>query len=54
MFEMGGRQYLLVPAASTPPRGAGAAPAPAPAAQGIAAAAAPLGWVASALPAQAN
>jgi quinoprotein glucose dehydrogenase len=54
MYEMGGRQYVLVPAASTPPRGLGAAPAPAPAAQGNAAAAAPLGWVAYALPAQAN
>jgi quinoprotein glucose dehydrogenase len=38
MYEMSGRQYLLVPAASTPPRGAGPGPA------------APLGWVAYALP----
>ena len=38
MYEMGGRQYLLVPAAGTPPRGAG------PAATG------PLGWIAYALP----
>lgn len=38
MFETGGRQYLLVAAASTPPRGAGAGTA------------APLGWVAYALP----
>jgi quinoprotein glucose dehydrogenase len=37
-YEMGGRQYLLVPAASTPPRGGGPAPN------------APLGWVAYALP----
>jgi quinoprotein glucose dehydrogenase len=37
MYETGGRQYLLVPAASTPPRGAGAGTAP-------------LGWVAYALP----
>jgi quinoprotein glucose dehydrogenase len=36
-YEMGGRQYLLVPAASTPPRGGGPAPN------------APLGWVAYAL-----
>ena len=46
MYEMGGRQYLLVPAASTAGgrgRGAGAAQDPA-------AAAAPLGWVAYALP----
>jgi len=38
MYEMAGRQYLLVPAADTPPRGAGPG------------AAAPLGWVAYALP----
>jgi quinoprotein glucose dehydrogenase len=38
MYEMAGRQYLLVPAASTPPRGAG---------PGVTA---PLGWVAYALP----
>jgi quinoprotein glucose dehydrogenase len=38
MYEMGGRQYLLVPAASTPPRGGGPGPT------------APLGWVAYALP----
>ena len=38
MYEMDGRQYLLVPAADTPPRGAGPG------------AAAPLGWVAYALP----
>jgi quinoprotein glucose dehydrogenase len=37
MYEMSGRQYLLVPAASTPPRGAGPADAP-------------LGWIAYALP----
>jgi quinoprotein glucose dehydrogenase len=38
LYETGGRQYLLVPAASTPPRGGGPAPT------------APLGWVAYALP----
>src|SRR3954469_10368620 len=38
MYEMAGRQYLLVPAASTPPRGAGPGTT------------APLGWVAYALP----
>ena len=38
MFETAGRQYLLVPAAGTPPRGAGAAPT------------GPLGWIAYALP----
>jgi quinoprotein glucose dehydrogenase len=37
MYEMSGRQYLLVPAASTPPRGAGPDDAP-------------LGWIAYALP----
>jgi quinoprotein glucose dehydrogenase len=37
MYEMAGRQYLLVPAASTPPRGAGPGDAP-------------LGWIAYALP----
>ena len=43
MYEMDGRQYLLVPAAATAGGGRGAAPAPG--------AAAPLGWVAYALPA---
>jgi quinoprotein glucose dehydrogenase len=38
MYEMTGRQYLLVAAASTPPRGAGAGTS------------GPLGWVAYALP----
>ena len=38
MYQMEGRQYLLVPAASAPPRGAGPGPT------------APLGWVAYALP----
>ena len=42
MYEMRGRQYLLVPAASTPPRGAG---------PGTSAA---LGWVAYALPSPAR
>ena len=45
MYEMDGRQYLLVPAASAAAGGRGAAPA----APG---AAAPLGWVAYALPAR--
>jgi quinoprotein glucose dehydrogenase len=40
MYETDGRQYLMVPAASTAGRGAGAGPA----------ANAPLGWVAYALP----
>jgi quinoprotein glucose dehydrogenase len=40
MYEIDGRQYLLIPAASAAGRGAGAAPA----------AGAPLGWVAYALP----
>jgi glucose dehydrogenase len=48
MYEMDGRQYLLVPAAiSASGRGRGSAPAVAAAA---AAQAAPLGWVAYALP----
>ena len=38
MYEMAGRQYLLVPAASTPPRGAGPGGTT------------PLGWVVYALP----
>ena len=38
MYEMAGRQYLLVPAAGTPPRGGGPGGT------------APLGWVAYALP----
>ena len=55
MYQMGGRQYLLVPAASTPPgRGRGAGPAAAPQggtpAQGAPAAPAPMGWVVYALP----
>lgn len=44
MYEMDGRQYLLVPAASTPSGRGGAAARPAPDA--------PLGWVAYALPAR--
>ena len=46
MYEMSGRQYLLVPAASAPPRGGG----PGPNAGGTPASAAPLGWIAYALP----
>jgi quinoprotein glucose dehydrogenase len=45
MYESAGRQYLLVPAASTPGRGAGAG-----AAATTGGAAAPLGWVVYALP----
>jgi quinoprotein glucose dehydrogenase len=44
MYEMDGRQYLLVPAASAAGGGRGALPAAAPGAP------APLGWVAYALP----
>jgi quinoprotein glucose dehydrogenase len=53
MYEMGGRQYLVVPAASTAGgRGGGAgAAAPAGGPQGAPAQAPPLGWVAYALPA---
>jgi quinoprotein glucose dehydrogenase len=50
MYEMGGRQYLLVPASSSAPRARGGG-APAAITQ---APAAPLGWVAYALPAQSN
>jgi hypothetical protein len=51
MYEMDGRQYLLVPAASSAGgRGRGSAPAAAPA--GAAAQLAPLGWVAYVLPAR--
>ena len=51
MYEMDGRQYLLVPAASsTGGRGRGSAPAATPA--GSANQNAPLGWVAYALPAK--
>ncbi len=53
MYEMNGRQYLLVPASSTPRRGPGAPP-PAGAGAGGSAPAEPMGWVAYALPAQAN
>jgi quinoprotein glucose dehydrogenase len=58
MYEMDGRQYLLVPAASTAAgRGGGAADAATPATpggtpQGIAATAAPMGWIAFTLPAR--
>jgi quinoprotein glucose dehydrogenase len=53
MYEMDGKQYLLVPAASTAGgRGGGAAVAAAPAGspQGAAVATAPMGWVAYSLP----
>ena len=52
MYEMDGRQYLLVPAASTAGggRGAGGGRATAPAAAAQGAAAAPMGWVAYTLP----
>ena len=52
MYEMDGRQYLLVPAASTPQgRGGGAGPVPAPGgAASVPAATGPMGWVAYALP----
>jgi quinoprotein glucose dehydrogenase len=46
MYEMDGRQYLLVPAASSAGGGRGGAQ------QGTAATIAPLGWVAYALPAR--
>ena len=46
MYEMSGRQYLLVPAASAPPRGGGPGGAPG----GTPGGTAPLGWVAYALP----
>ena len=52
MYEMDGKQYLLVPAASTAggrAGGAGVATAPAGSPQGAAAVAAPMGWVAYAL-----
>ncbi len=51
MYEMDGRQYLLVPAASSAGgRGRGGAPAPTP--SDAAGQSAPLGWVAYALPAK--
>jgi quinoprotein glucose dehydrogenase len=50
MYEMGGRQYLMVPASGAAP-GRGGGP---PAAAGANASAAPMGWVAYALPGQAN
>jgi quinoprotein glucose dehydrogenase len=56
MYEMDGKQYLLVPAASTAAgRGAGPGPAPAPAggaAPATPAANGPMGWVAYTLPAK--
>jgi quinoprotein glucose dehydrogenase len=51
MYEMGGRQYLLVPAASSADGRGRGGPAPA-APDGAAAPSAPLGWVAYALPAK--
>jgi quinoprotein glucose dehydrogenase len=52
MYEMGGKQYLLVPAASGAGRGRGAAPAAPPAGgpQGTPAATGPVGWIAYTLP----
>ncbi len=52
MYEMDGKQYLLVPAAGTPAgRGGGPGVAPTPgSAQGAGAASGPMGWVAYALP----
>jgi len=52
MYEMGGKQYLLVPAASAPAAGRGAGPGPSapPAAVAQGTASAPLGWVAYTLP----
>jgi quinoprotein glucose dehydrogenase len=52
MYQMNGRQYLLLPASSSAPRRGGPAAAQAP--QAPAATDAPLGWVAYALPVQAN
>ena len=55
MYEMDGKQYLLVPAASTAGGrggGAGVAAAPAGNPQGAAAATGPMGWIAYALPAR--
>jgi quinoprotein glucose dehydrogenase len=51
MYEMDGRQYLLVPAASSA-GGRGRGGARAPAAPGAGTQSAPLGWVAYALPAK--
>jgi quinoprotein glucose dehydrogenase len=50
MYEMGGTQYLLVPAAGAPASGRGAGAAPASATQDSASA--PLGWVAYTLAAK--
>ena len=52
MYEMGGKQYLLVPAAGAPAggRGAGAGPAAPPAVGPQSSASAPRGWVAYTLP----
>src|SRR5688572_30717643 len=52
MYEMGGKQYLLVPAAGAPAtgRGAGAGAAAAPATGPQGPASAPLGWVVYTLP----
>ena len=54
MYEMGGKQYLLVPAAGAPAggRGAGAGPAAAPAVGPQSSASAPRGWVVYTLPAK--
>ncbi|HVY94594.1 MAG TPA: PQQ-binding-like beta-propeller repeat protein [Bryobacteraceae bacterium] len=53
MYEMGGRQYLLVPAASfAGGRGRGGTAAPPPSSQQASGETAPMGWVAYALPAR--
>jgi quinoprotein glucose dehydrogenase len=52
MYEMDGKQYLLIPAAASSGRGRGAGPAAAPAGgpAGVTNTGAPMGWVAYALP----
>ena len=54
MYQMEGKQYLLIPAASAPAggRGSGAGPAAALAGGAQVSASAPQGWVAYALPAK--
>jgi outer membrane protein assembly factor BamB len=50
MYEMDGKQYLLIPAAASSGRGAAPAAAPAGGPAGATNAGAPMGWVAYALP----